>query len=1288
MAEPFSRVLPGAVKIIKATKFGILRPDEIRKMSVVEVQTPDTYDESGEPIVGGLMDGRLGTLEPGQRCRTCGNKDPFCPGHFGHIELAVPVIHVEFVKVIHDLLRATCRVCGRLRIPESGPEPVTMEKLRKRMERLKAMLGDVPDSFYKMVIKEAMKHRECPHCGAVNYKIELIKPTTFHEHTETGVQYLTPNAVRDRLERIPDEDLVLMGVDPESARPEWMVLTVLPVPPVYVRPAITLETGIRSEDDLTHKLVDILRINQRLKDDLESGAPPLIIQDLSELLAYHVTTYFDNEISGIPPAKHRSGRVLKTLAQRLKGKVGRFRGHLTGKRVDFSARTVISPDPNIDINEVGVPIEVAMKLTVPERVTPWNIEQMRQLVRNGPDKYPGAKYVASPDGRKLRLEFVKDRDALAKQLQPGWIVERHLMDGDIVLFNRQPSLHRMSIMAHRVRVLPYKTFRLHLCVCPPYNADFDGDEMNLHVPQSEEARAEARLLLQVQDHILSPRFGGPIIGAIRDFLSMAYLLTRKSTFLTKEEVCRLLAAAGYDGPLPEPDVKEPVELWSGKKIFSIFLPKDFNYTFKAKTCRSCKKCLKEKCPYDAYVVIKNGELVCGAIDKNAIGAEQTEGLLHRLVKDYGTEFARDFLNRLCRMLNVFGTMKGFTYGYDELKLPSDVMAKVREVLRKAEERVNELIEQYKRGELKPLPGKTLEETLEDRIMDVLSRARDEAGKIANAYFDMDNAGMIMTSTGARGNPLNITQIAATVGQASVRGRRISRGYVNRTLPHFKPGDVSPKARGFVYSCFRDGLDPTEFFFHAMGGRDGLVDTAVRTQQSGYMQRRLIHALEHLKVEYDGTVRTPGGRIVQFKYGEDGVDPSKSDHGKAVNVARLIEQVRLEMGGGEPAPEEYVEAKLKEVASELTPAIVEELREGLLASGLSREGVDKAIELAVLRYKRALVEPGEAVGVVAAQSIGEPGTQMTLRTFHYAGVREMNVTLGLPRLIEIVDARRTPSTPIMEIRLDEEHRSSKEEAEELAREIVHTTVETVTASIYRDELRECVILDLDEDMMADRGVTVEDVAAAIEAGLRCEVEVEGKRLYVRPKGEGRAKALRRLAEKLPSVHIKGVPGIKRVIVDKDELTGEWIIRTEGSNLRDVLEVPGVDPTRTKTNNIHEVAAVLGIEAARKAIILEAKGVLDEQGLDVDVRHIMLVADMMTNTGTVRQIGRHGVAGEKESVLARAAFETPIVNLVKAAVRGEVDELKGVTENILIGQPIPVGTGAVSLYMNLGMARGSS
>ncbi|MEM3566363.1 MAG: DNA-directed RNA polymerase subunit A' [Candidatus Bathyarchaeia archaeon] len=1258
-----------AHKVVDEIRFGLLSPQEIRKLSVVEIQTPDTYDEDGAPITAGLMDGRLGTLEPRQRCKTCGNTAIRCPGHFGHIELAVPVIHIEFAKIIYDLLRVTCRNCGRILLPEEA-----VKKLKARIDKTRQLLGTVPDEIFKRITQE-IRTKTCPHCNAAQYKITFEKPTKFSEEIPgSGSQLLTPSMVRERLERIPNDDLELLGFDPKTARPEWMVLQVLPVPPVYVRPSITLESGIRSEDDLTHKLVDIIRINQRLKENMEAGAPTLIIQDLSELLQYHVTTYFNNEASGIPPARHRSGRALKTLSQRLKGKEGRFRSNLSGKRVDFSARTVISPDPNLDINEVGVPMEVAMRLSVPEKVTAWNIEEMRKLVINGPFKYPGALYIIRPDGKRIRLEFVTDREKIAESLEPGYIVERHLRNGDIAIFNRQPSLHRMSIMAHYVRVLPYKTFRLHLCVCPPYNADFDGDEMNLHIPQSEEAQTEARLLMQVQDQILSPRFGGPIIGAIRDFITAAYLFTRKSNYLTKDEVSRLLTAAGYEGPLPEPQIKEPQPMWSGKQIFSLFLPKDLNYVLKANTCRGCPKCLKEECPYDAYVVVKNGQLICGVIDRKAIGAEQSESLLHRIIKDYGTAAGREFINKVTRLLKLFITMRGFSYAYDELVLSPQAEAKIKKIMERVEKRIEELIKSYRDGTLPRLPGQTLEDSFEIYVMNELAKARDESGKIADEDFTLENSGIVMTRTGARGSSLNIGQMSACVGQQAVRGKRIMRGYLGRTLPHFKFGDPSPKARGFVYSSYQKGLDAIEFFFHAMGGREGLVDTAVRTQQSGYMQRRLINALEHLRLEYDGTVRSSTGDIIQFKYGEDGVDPAKSDHGKAVNVSRLVEQIRIGMEKGKPAPPEYIKEKLKAVEDQLTPLLISELKQCLTEAKLSKEGVDKAIELTVEHYKRALMEPGEAVGIVSAQSIGEPGTQMTLRTFHYAGVREQNVTLGLPRLIEIVDARRIPSTPIMVIYLDEKHRKSREAAVKIARNILYTTIENIAQAVYQDPVRGEIIVELNKAMMEDRGVTIQELKEKVKIA-NCTVKITGNRIHVKPK---KPEALKRLLDKVSSFYIKGVPGIKRVLVTEEH--GEWVIRTDGSNLPKVLEVYGVDTTRTTTNNVHEIAKTLGIEAARNVLIQEAKSVLEEQGLDVDIRHVMLVADMMTATGEVQQIGRHGVSGKKASVLARAAFEITVPNIVEAAIRGESDPLEGVTENVIVGQSIPVGTGLVELFMS--------
>ncbi len=1250
-------------KIIENIRFSFLSPAEIRKLSAVEVQTPDTYDEDGVPIVSGLMDGRLGTLEPRQKCKTCGNTAASCPGHFGHIELAEPVIHVAFAKLIHKLLQVACRNCGRILLSNEK-----IQKYQAAMEDERKRLNEVSAASYDAILKDAKKSQECTHCGARQYPIEHGKPTTFHELIEGGASRLTPSAIRERLERITEDDLRLLGMDPTAARPEWMVLQVLPVPPVSVRPSITLESGIRSEDDLTHKLVDIIRINQKLGEALESGVPVNIIQELHELLQYHVTTYFDNEVSGLPPARHRSGRALKTICQRLKGKEGRFRGNLSGKRVDFSARTVISPDPNLDINEVGVPLEIAQRLTIPERVTPWNIDELKRLIRNGPDNYPGALYIVRPDNRRVRLEFVTERDTLADAIEPGFVVERHIRDGDIVLFNRQPSLHRMSIMAHEVRVLPYKTFRLNPCVCPPYNADFDGDEMNLHVPQGEEARTEAKLLMQVQDQLLSPRYGGPIIGAKTDLLTGAYLLTRKSTYLTKDEVCQLLAATGFEGELPPPEIKKPVELWTGKQVFSLFLPKGFSFV--------AKSSIVTKDDGDT-VVIRDGILEKGVIDKNSIGAEKSESLFHRIIKDYGSRKGREFLNSINRLLDRFLRSRGFSYAMDELDLPPEIRDKIGKVIKKAEERSYELIEQYRMGTLERLPGQSLEDSLEIHIMNELSRARDQAGEYADQYLDTDNRGVIMTRTGARGSPLNIAQMIASVGQQSIRGQRIRRGYRGRALTFFEPGDVGPEARGFVYSSYRDGLSPIEFFFHAMGGREGLVDTAVRTQQSGYMQRRLINALEHLRVEYDGTVRDSRGDIIQFRYGEDGVDTAKSDHGKAVNIERLIERTALTYEKGVRATRQYIAKKVAQVEKKLTPSLTNELETRLMAAKLSQKAVDAVVDEVLVNYRRALVEPGEAAGIVSAQSIGEPGTQMTLRTFHFAGVREQNVTLGLPRLIEIVDARKMPSTPNMTVYLDKKHRASRDKAQEVATLITHTSLGDIASKIETDVTQLQLSVTLNPDAMKEREVTIKDIKESITP-TNCEVRVERNMVEIQ------AKALeipqfRRLEARLPSMHVKGIPAVKRALVVEEN--DEWLIRTEGSSIDLALEVPGVDTHRTISNNMHEVASVLGIEAARNVIIKEAMGVLEEQGLDVDIRHVMLVADAMTSSGEVLQVGRHGVSGEKASTLAKAAFEITIPTIVDAAIRGTRDQLRGVAENVIVGQQIPMGTGLIEVFMAL-------
>jgi DNA-directed RNA polymerase subunit A' len=944
-------------KEIGSIQFGLMDPETYRDMSATKIITADTYDDDGYPIDMGLMDPRLGVIDPGLECRTCGSHSGSCNGHFGHIELAAPVIHVGFTKLIRRLLRSTCRECGRLSL--TAEEQAEFREGLQRNEEL----GEDWTDVLKAAVRQARKASRCPHCGAEQHDIKHEKPTTYYEVqdvlagdyseriasamqpdddgeggrspqalaeesgldvsrvndilsgefrpvgedrkklekaldldlTEEDMNKLMPSDIRDWFEDIPDDDIRTLGIDPDRSRPEWMILTVLPVPPVTARPSITLDNGQRSEDDLTHKLVDIIRINQRFMENREAGAPQLIIEDLWELLQYHVTTFVDNEISGTPPARHRSGRPLKTLSQRLKGKEGRFRGSLSGKRVNFSARTVISPDPTLSLNEVGVPERVAREMTQTMNVSERNVDQARQYVRNGPEGHPGANYVKRPDGRRLKVTE-KNCEELAEKVGPGWEVNRHLIDGDIVIFNRQPSLHRMSIMAHEVVVMPYKTFRLNTVVCPPYNADFDGDEMNMHALQTEESRAEARVLMRVQEQMLSPRFGENIIGAIQDHISGTFLLTNGNPEFSETQALDLLRATSIDtlpAPAGEDETGDPY--WTGRQLFSELLPDDLNLEFTSSA--------------GDRVEIEDGRLESGTIDEDAVGAFGGE-VVDTLAKIHSKTRARVFVNEVASLAMRAIMHFGFSIGIDDESIPDEATALVDEAIGSAHDRVEELIEIYEADELESLPGRTVDETLEMKIMQQLGKARDSAGEIAEDHFTDDNPAVVMARSGARGSMLNLTQMAGCVGQQAVRGERINRGYEDRTLSHYQRNDLSAEAHGFVENSYRGGLTPREFFFHAMGGREGLVDTAVRTSKSGYLQRRLINALSELEAQYDGTVRDTSGTVVQFEFGEDGTSPVKvsSSEANPVDVENVADRILDAEFGSEAEKREFLGRK--------------------------------------------------------------------------------------------------------------------------------------------------------------------------------------------------------------------------------------------------------------------------------------------------------------------------------------------------------------------------------------------
>lgn len=845
-------------KKIESIDFGVLSPKIIKDMAAAKIVTPELYDKEGYPVDGGLMDTRLGVIDPGLVCKTDGLRLKDTLGHFGYIELARPLIHIKFATQILALLRGSCRECGLPLIQKTK-----MAQELKDLEKLKVeAIADTHDDYVKKIGAKMRAATACPHCKAKQQKVTIEKPTTYFE----GDKRITPIEVRTRLERMSDEHLPLFGLNAKVVRPEWMVITLLGIPPVTMRPSITLETGERSEDDLTHKLGDIVRINQRLFENINAGAPEIIIEDLWDLLQYHVTTFYDNSVPQLPPARHRSGQPLKTLTERIKSKEGRIRNNLAGKRTNFSARTAISPDARIAVNEVGVPDIIAKKLTIPERVTTWNIEFLKKFIENGPDKYPGANYVERPDGKRKRIT-AETKEAALEELQPGYVVERHLMDGDIAVFNRQPSLHRVSMMCHKVRVLPYKTFRLNPVVNNPYNADFDGDEMNLHIPQTEEARAEAEILMQVQTQLISPRYGSSVIGCMQDAISGCYVLT-KLMKLPKQEAIDLLYNIGID------DIKINKAIVDGKEIVSQIFPDDFNFIGVSKN--------KEE------VIIKNGKLEKGVLDSINLGGDG-EGLLLRRIQDrYGQDAAAETLFKLFRLGIEVLTRYGFTAGIADLDIPKEADEKVHTVLAEAEVQVDAYIKQFQEGVLELLPGKNLKETLELRILETLNKARNDAGEIIIKNAKKNSDIMVMADSGARGKMINFTQMSGVVGQQALRGKRIEGGFRDRTLSVFKRGELSSDSRGFVRTGFKHGMKPAEFYFQAMVGRDSLMDTALRTPKSGYLYRRLANAMQDLKVEYDGTVRDAGGKIIQFEYGEDGMDVSKSEKG-IINVARIVQE---------------------------------------------------------------------------------------------------------------------------------------------------------------------------------------------------------------------------------------------------------------------------------------------------------------------------------------------------------------------------------------------------------------
>jgi len=1194
---------------IIGVQFSMLSPEEIRRTSVVEVTSRDTYINN-KPVLGGLFDPRMGVLEPGIICPTDGYTYIDTPGYFGHINLARPVFFIQHIKEIAKICKCICFKCSKILINKNS---------HKHILSLNA------ESRWEYVYDASQKIRRCGEsiedgCGCKQPdKIKMEGMASLYAiweklDTESGDKKinmrLTPEIIVKIFKRISDEDVAFLGFSPVWSRPEWMVCQVLPVPPPAVRPSVKHDAQQRSEDDLTHIYSNIIKINQDLSDKLTNNASPNVIEGLTNVLQYYIAMIVNNKVKGAVPMAQRSGRPLQCIMGRINSKNGRIRGNLMGKRVDYSARSVITGEPNLSITQLGVPMKIAMNITKPVTVNQRNMDFLLKLIQNGPDAYPGAKILERRNGENISLRYV---DRASIRLEHGDIVHRHMMDGDAVLFNRQPSLHRMSMMCHIVKIMKKgDTFRMNVGDTKPYNADFDGDEMNMHMPQNILAETELRHLAAIPFQMISPSGNSPIIGIFQDSMLGSFRLTRPGVKFTPQQAMNLLMM--YPN-VNTTALREAGESISSFDVISQILPP---LTLKYKT-NLFEEDTDGANPDDSNNVleIRNGKYIRGQIEKSVLGST-TKGIIHRIHNDFGCHQAASFIDNMQNVVTEYMKTASFSVGISDLIANKQTQDRIIQVLTKQKQEVQSLIDKVHLGIFENNTANTNLGEFENSINNILNQACNESGKIGHKSLSKSNRFVMIVSSGSKGSLLNISQMISCLGQTNVDGKRIPYGFDSRTLPHFSKFDDSPNARGFIENSYISGLTAPELFFHAMGGRIGLIDTAVKTSQTGYIQRRMIKGLEDLKVEYDMTVRNNKGKICQFAYGDDGFDSTRVENQSIPLVGMSAEDIylRYDIPGINDEKSETIKifskptasklrkqiAKTKEKCKEYIKKMMEyqtELVENvfnfkndnsvkvpvafqniisniqgqlnlnsnsivdvtpleafqmfedcfeklktlayvqptdlfkilfffylnpkdiLINKRFHKKAIELLLETIVLKYKQSVVHPGEMVGIIAGQSLGEPTTQLTLNTFHNAGVSsKSNVTRGVPRIEEILRLTKNPKNSSLTIHLKPIDETEKDKAIQYSNMLEHTKLVDVVKSVkicfdpndkettmvedallmqqyyeFEDMVQECtgnttplvnksnaskwvIRLELDAEVLLDKNITMDDIHFAI------------------------------------------------------------------------------------------------------------------------------------------------------------------------------------------------------------------
>lgn len=984
------------IKEIQEIIFGIFSPKEIVDMSVCKVETTKLTGPGSvyDPRMGGDMDNNT-------PCVTCDASPKDCPGHFGHIEFNEYIIHPLFYKQVVAFLRCFCIQCNRLLITQDQVVVCGLMRYKRELR-------------FKKIMEKLEKVDICCHCShsqpkitysiadntiAMVYKEKIVTEVNAAEDSDSyGTKKknmapkkkdakisiaLTVDEIKKSLDAIIDEDMVLCGFVPERIHPRNFIMSVFPVIPPCARPFVLADGNI-CDDDLTNQLLEIIKANNILKpddDDIPDEKKETKRQKALQSLKFRVLTFFNNSQG---KAKHpTNGRPIKGLKERMTGKEGQIRNNLMGKRVEFSGRTVIGPDPKLKFGEMGLPQQVAEELTIPVRVTSYNKDYLLGLVnngranfvmKNGGDTRINLKYAMFRKGTELLYgdviirgedeikvfngnvvlqqgDNIRRNGKILTSLQPGDVilrkgeriqmgekvflrygdqveragkkityssiltyptkkrihlnmgdeVHRHLQDGDSILLNRQPTLHKGSMLAKKVRILPGKTFRMNLATTKTFNADFDGDEMNIHVPQSLESRAELEGLSATKHNIISAQASKPNIAIVQDSLLAAFLMTKENLPITKSQFFDISLHGELDGqPLWSPQrvkmIKKVLKMkgkkpdvYNGRGLISLLLPEDFIYEKK-----------NGAHPDEPIVRVYRGVLYEGALDKSILGASHNS-LIQTIHKEYGVEVAAEFISNIQFITNNWLLVNGFSIGLEDCLItsPESVM-KIKDNISRCYVEAEGIVATTHN------PG-----IREVRITAALNKAKDVGMKIAKDSMATENNLLSTVHSGSKGDFFNIAQLTGLLGQQNLLGQRVppTLNHGKRTLPHYPFGKMDKEdeyeSRGFVRHSFIEGLNPQEYFFHAMSGREGICDTATGTAKSGYIQRRIIKVCEDIQVKYDGTVRDTTGNVYQMAYGDNGMDPCTTVKvGKTqmpCDISRMVDRLNLqhEMKAEEP-----------------------------------------------------------------------------------------------------------------------------------------------------------------------------------------------------------------------------------------------------------------------------------------------------------------------------------------------------------------------------------------------------